>query len=649
MGRPLLFSKKSDEDKSKVRPVRVDFETDSQDGMEDNLKIIMSQAQEQISNGSINPAQYNTLLKQLVQINENKKLQEAQRRESLGSSASNKSHIENLTPISDDELEVDDDEVPSSVTSRTEPSLSDTLLSIQASSRRQNKVSVGQPLLRRDRFGNLKPDTRFNRMPAPGPGPGPGPAPVLAQGPWSNNWNNTFVPPPRRFNAFPPTPRYDMPFVRSKAPIKLGSLNVSLPSAPYQLVQYINHDTMKSINIDRVPRMIRFYEDDVAVALMNWDDPREIGFQDGSRRICIDNHDTFLLHFNQPYTPVNINGVVHQIKFGSPTRELYIDGKFYEAYFGGAPILVPIDNKMVNIKLEGPPPQVRLGVQRSDLVAGQITLIIDAKFSHPIFLDAKPQKVEIDNEVLTVRFAESFKIVLINELPFYVEFGGLPKSILVKDRKHFIRFTVLPRGLKQGKFNVKNMGTFKQPYVDVNDFEVPTQMPPLMPPTNSAGMPLFNVPPPMTTLPSDLPPLAVPNTLPPLIPPLITSIPPPITTTANMIIENNQITDPSSGYQMEVRTSNPNSPAIVIHDDTSQASNPDTSTSTNATPAVAPTINVNDLFEKLVASGILQGVSQNTASTSEDNKEAGSEVKVDDKPEEVAKPVSFTKPETLKM
>lgn len=81
-----------------------------------------------------------------------------------------------------------------------------------------------------------------------------------------------------------------------------------------------------------------------------------------------------------------------RIKLGAPTRELYVDDKWYQCYFGGSPILVDLGNKKVGIKLDGPPPQVKIGlVKRSDLVVGKINLIINARSMVPVFLDAKRQ------------------------------------------------------------------------------------------------------------------------------------------------------------------------------------------------------------------------------------------------------------------
>lgn len=81
-----------------------------------------------------------------------------------------------------------------------------------------------------------------------------------------------------------------------------------------------------------------------------------------------------------------------RIKLGAPTRELYVDDCWYECYFGGMPITIELGGKKVSIKLEGPPPQVKIGtVKRTDLVVAKINLIINARNMVPVFLDAKPQ------------------------------------------------------------------------------------------------------------------------------------------------------------------------------------------------------------------------------------------------------------------
>lgn len=78
-----------------------------------------------------------------------------------------------------------------------------------------------------------------------------------------------------------------------------------------KLLDEIARDTMKSINIDNIPREIRYYGQ-TGVVFMNWDDPREIGFQDGIRRILIDDKDTITCAFNDQYKEFMYEGEVHR-------------------------------------------------------------------------------------------------------------------------------------------------------------------------------------------------------------------------------------------------------------------------------------------------------------------------------------------------
>lgn len=72
---------------------------------------------------------------------------------------------------------------------------------------------------------------------------------------------------------------------------------------------------MRTINIDGVPREIRFYGD-TAVVMLAWDDPREIGFQGGSRRVIFDDRETVLCSFNDTYRECIIDGTTHRLVLG---------------------------------------------------------------------------------------------------------------------------------------------------------------------------------------------------------------------------------------------------------------------------------------------------------------------------------------------
>jgi pre-mRNA cleavage complex 2 protein Pcf11 len=78
------------------------------------------------------------------------------------------------------------------------------------------------------------------------------------------------------------------------------------------ILDLIAQDTMRTINIDGVPREIRFYGD-TAVVMLAWDDPREIGFQGGARRISFDDRETVLCSFNDTYRECIIDGSTHRL------------------------------------------------------------------------------------------------------------------------------------------------------------------------------------------------------------------------------------------------------------------------------------------------------------------------------------------------
>lgn len=84
-----------------------------------------------------------------------------------------------------------------------------------------------------------------------------------------------------------------------------------VPPTDPVVLKAIEDDPTKSISIDGVPRDIRFYGK-IAVAFMNWDDPREVCFQPGARRIVIDDQDSIILHFNQPPVEMFIDGQPHR-------------------------------------------------------------------------------------------------------------------------------------------------------------------------------------------------------------------------------------------------------------------------------------------------------------------------------------------------
>lgn len=115
--------------------------------------------------------------------------------------------------------------------------------------------------------------------------------------------------PVRRF------PRPPVPVQSTQAPSNIQTTalnnNCELPPADPLLLDLIAQDSMRTINIDGIPREIRFYGD-AAVVLLAWDDPREISFQGGSRRVVIDDREAIICTFNEGYRDFILDGQPHR-------------------------------------------------------------------------------------------------------------------------------------------------------------------------------------------------------------------------------------------------------------------------------------------------------------------------------------------------
>ena len=80
-------------------------------------------------------------------------------------------------------------------------------------------------------------------------------------------------------------------------------------------------------------------------------------------------------------------------------------------------------------------------------------LVIDGNVRNAsmMFLDDKPQRIDIDAKPHIFRFVELFRTLLINGHPFRADFGGQPMVVYVKGVKHYLRLTSLPRGVQAGQ------------------------------------------------------------------------------------------------------------------------------------------------------------------------------------------------------
>ncbi|XP_050743057.1 uncharacterized protein LOC108022581 isoform X3 [Drosophila biarmipes] len=469
---------------------------DSQEAHDEKMRTILSQAQEMYENHSMNQEQYKDLVQKVVAINENSKLKDARRRDDdlernaardavlrkrIPKLKGNENHSSG-SPRSDGSPRYEDQPTPAPEKApikrdkskrdvkRRKPSKWGDQVDPTAAQRSawQLPPNVNNNNNNINKRGGIQmpvqPQAAFRGMPWQQP-----PAMVMAQ---------SAVPPPPQppsMIGMPPVP----PVTMTKA---INSLDNPMA------------DVVRSITIDGGSKEIRFYNQ-VAIIFMDGDQPHEIGFQQGQRVILIDHNEPLPLCFNDDYKPFQLDGQLHRIRFGFPSRELYIDEHWYEIYFGGPPVSLPIGNKMHVIKAEGPPPNVDIGRVRRDLVVGKINMIVDAHTIVPLFLDARQQTFQLGAEQHSLQFVDSFLYALLDGQLQKIEYGGLPKGMTLNGgRSCFIRFGTLPKGVIAGKTHVADMVYIKT--------EAPAEPP--KPP------PMIVKPPPVVEQPKPAPVAAIP-------------------------------------------------------------------------------------------------------------------------------------------
>jgi pre-mRNA cleavage complex 2 protein Pcf11 len=233
-----------------------------------------------------------------------------------------------------------------------------------------------------------------------------------------------------------------------------SQIPIVVPQSP---AQPILNNKMRTLRLDGTrDHLLRFYGE-VAIIFNEAGEAHDIKFSSGQCKVVIDDLYSVVMDFNDSYKPIMIEGRMHQIKFGTPTRELYIDDHFYECYFNNQTTQIVLNDKVRKVRIEGKAPEVKIGTKRNDIVLGLINMMIGAEIMVPVFLDTTLQYFEYKGQIYTLQFADFFLSVIINNDPFKVEFGGLPKNFVLNGQKHFIRFTVLPEDISPGQVNMIGM------------------------------------------------------------------------------------------------------------------------------------------------------------------------------------------------
>jgi len=259
-------------------------------------------------------------------------------------------------------------------------------------------------------------------------------------------------PPPGMRPPFGDAPQAHQPPFRPRNP-------GDLPPSSEDELHMIEHDPIRSINIDKQMSDILFYGE-TAVFVNEDNQPRELIFErpkEGptTRRVLVDGDPDVIppleIDNSGEYSDFSIDGVLHKIRIGAPTRELWIDGEWYECFFGET-VNVRFGEHFRALTLEGPSPAVHKGRPRPDLCAGFVHLIMQGDINNRrrLYLDTKPQRVDICDTPVILRFVDNFEMLLINGHPYKVDFGGCPLIVQINGERHFLRISTLPKGVKQG-------------------------------------------------------------------------------------------------------------------------------------------------------------------------------------------------------
>lgn len=594
----------------------------------EKFNTILIQAQEQVENSDVNPDQIQSMVQQLIKVKSDSEARKTFKRNSGNTNTKSvkSTEFDDINEVfsseSDDENLKQSHRVPSNKrrrhdNERNSPSSSNTNIKSINMDLGNKHTSSSPPKERRirktkwnspweDQSNNTAPVLSIHQPAIEQPIPFPSIPPFIhhtsqesdnLRNNTNNNtrqftsrnatqsiWQQNYTP---MVNPMPMLPNTNVP------PNILG--NARLIMAQHGSSSVPSTSKVRTINIDGIPREIRFY-DETAIAFMDTEfrEPKEIGFQSGERRLCVDNNESIVLAFNDSYKPFIVNAKSYQIRFGSPTRELYIDNEWYECYFGDPPVGIVLDNKLHSFRIDGPAPQVRIGSLRDDLVAGKVDMYIDIITKVSLFLDGQVQMFQINDQMHTIQFADYFLTVLIDNIPFSVQYGSMPVKFQLDKSDHYIRFSVLPNDIVPGKIYIRNMVRTQL------QRELITPPPAIVANATNSNNSVGNAAI-ASSIPATLPPVSGP------IVPLMSIVPNPdiISTTSPNELNANTTSSQLTNVTNTMSTA------------TSETSNPSTSN--------LP-VNINDLYQKLLASGIINKTKEKEKQT----------------------PICLSKPETLK-
>lgn len=106
-------------------------------------------------------------------------------------------------------------------------------------------------------------------------------------------------------------------------------------------------------------RMDIHYRGEAAIVLMPGEGPMEICFQPGERVMIFDEREMFPLSLESNLgVKLYLENCIYRIRFGVPTRELYINDQWYKYGFDAQPIHILVNGQLHSIRILGGVPEI---------------------------------------------------------------------------------------------------------------------------------------------------------------------------------------------------------------------------------------------------------------------------------------------------
>ncbi|KAI6170135.1 CID domain-containing protein [Aphelenchoides besseyi] len=158
--------------------------------------------------------------------------------------------------------------------------------------------------------------------------------------------------------ALPPAyPPFQPPVINPPSTFPIPRYGTPLPQIRNDAPRLPNAMGNNRIFVDGKAYEVLFIND-IAVIERNGV-PHRVFFSGHPRDVIVDGV-AHRLAFNET-KPIEIDGQMHYIRFGAPSRELYMgDFPFRGAFGSGPPIVATINGKRHEIRLGGPPPEVKI-------------------------------------------------------------------------------------------------------------------------------------------------------------------------------------------------------------------------------------------------------------------------------------------------